>query len=81
MSSTREIKASGTAEVAGADSEQAAIAIPITVVATLTSNATRPPYTSWEKMSTPTWSVPSQCPGENAALRLDDVPLVGEGSL
>ena len=56
------------------------ITMPMTVVATLTSNATRPPYTSWEKMSTPTASVPSQWPGENggscASMML---PLVAEG--
>ena len=41
------------------------IAMPMAVTEMPTSNATWPPYTSWEKMSTPCTSVPSMCPGEN----------------
>src|SRR5580692_12867594 len=56
--------------------------MPMAVTATLTSNATWPPYTSWEKMSTPCTLVPSQCPGENGGSLLTMMsPLVGEGSV
>src|SRR5277367_816631 len=56
--------------------------MPMTVTARLISIATWPPYTSWEKMSTPCTLVPSQCPGENGGSLLTMMfPLVGEGSV
>src|ERR1700722_6691728 len=54
--------------------------MPSRVTPTLISIATWPPYTSWEKMSTPCTLVPSQCPGENGGSLFTMMsPLVDEG--
>src|ERR1700735_2682531 len=54
--------------------------MPRRVTATLISIATWPPYTSWEKMSTPCTLVPSKCPGENGGSLFTMMSrLVGEG--
>ena len=68
MSSTREITASTQPpKYAAATPSMPPITMPMGVTERLISNVTWPPYTSWEKMSTPCTFVPSRCPGENGA--------------
>ena len=51
-------------------------------VAAPTSSETRPPYSSREKMSLPSASVPSRCPGDPIGrLELSTLPPTGDGTL
>ena len=56
--------------------------MPMSWVAAPTSSETRPPYSSREKMSLPSASVPSRCPGDPIGrLELSTLPPTGGGTL